>query len=294
MRYPPAVKSEKPRQPGSIQRRVTVPGQELLEQLGRARQVLSGDAEEAGERALAQYTGDSAADARIHEQLGAEPILARPEAFIDAHRKFARAIEVYDREGSRDPDVPNLWIFSALAEYFVETIADYIKKSFLRQAANAVRRLYNRREVECPKDAPERALITRARIEMDRMALGLPASSNLILGVIAGGAVISAVASLLRSVGALYLENPYVLFGVGAVTFAIASVVSAALLRGASIARHRSRLIMLPALDELWQAIGNCGDPPEDDGDVIATTAVVMTALAWLILPLTALIASLS
>ena len=288
------MKSEKPPPAGSIQRRVAIPGQELLEQFGRARQVLKGDAEEAGERALAQYSGDSAADARIHQQMGGEATLAQPDAFIDAHRRVARAIEVYDREGSREPDVPNLWIFTALAEYFVESIADYIKKSYLRQVANAVRRLYNRREVQCPKDAPERALITRARIEMDRLAMGLPASGNLILGVIAGGAVVSALASLLRSIGALYLENAYVLFAVGAVTFAIASALSGSLLRGASIARHRSRLIMLPALQELWEAVGNCGDPPEDDGDVIATTAVVMTAIAWLILPVTAIIISLS
>ena len=43
-----------------------------------------------------------------------------------------------------------------------------------------------------------------------------------------------------------------------------------------------------PALAELWQTIGNCGNPPEDDGDTIATTAVVTTALAWLVLPATA------
>jgi hypothetical protein len=129
---------------------------------------------------------------------------------------------------------------------------------------------------------------------MDRITLGLPDSGNMILGVIAGGAVISALASLLRSVGALYLENPYVLFVVGGVTFAIATGISAAMLRGAAIARHRSRLIMLPALRELWQSVGNCGDPPEDDGNVIATAAVVMTALAWLVLPVTALIFSVS
>ena len=287
------MESDEPKPPRSRSRRVAIPGQEFLEQLDRTRQVFSGDAEDAGGRALADYAGDATVDARISLQLGCAATLAQPEAFLAAHRQLARAMEVYDREGSRDPNVPNLWILTPVAEYIVETIADYIKKSYLRQVANGVRRLYHRREVQSPPEAPERATLTRARIEMDRLALGLPASSNTLFGLIAGGAVVSALASLLRSVGALRLDDPYVLVSVGAVTFAVATAISGALLRGAAIARHRSRLIMLPALAELWQTIGNCGDPPEDDGDTIATTAVVITALAWLVLPATALLFSL-
>lgn len=275
-------------------RRVVAPGQGLYEQLGRTRDVLSGDADAAGERAMAEYAGDGEVDARILAQLGPTPLLANPEAFPAAHRRLAHALEVLDREGSRDPDVPNLWIMAPVTEFVVESVADYIKKSYLRQVGNSTRRLYNRREVASAPGSPERVMLRQARVEMDRLTAGLPASGNGLLALVAGGAVLSGLATVLRYVGALYLGNSLVLLVAAAITFVVATFVAGSLLRGASIARHRSRLIMRPALTDLWVAVGNCGDPPEDDGDLIATTAVIVTAIAWLILPVSALVVSLS
>ena len=123
-------------------------------------------------------------------------------------------------------------------------------------------------------------MLRQARVEMDRLTAGLPASGNGLLALVAGGAVLSGLATVLRYVGALYLGNSLVLLVAAAITFVVATFVAGSLLRGASIARHRSRLIMRPALTDLWAAVGNCGDLPEDDGDLIATTAVIV-ALSW-------------
>ncbi|MDA1061390.1 MAG: hypothetical protein O2895_00490, partial [Chloroflexi bacterium] len=50
-------------------------------------------------------------------------------------------------------------------------------------------------------------------------------------------------------------------------------------------ARHRSRLIAGQPLVALWETIGLAGDPPEDSSAMIATIAIVLTAVVWLALP---------
>ena len=79
---------------------------ELSDQFGRTRRLLTGDVDEAAAQVLARLGGQSEVEARIAAALASRLPLAYPERFAEAHRTVMRALEVLDREGSRDPTVP--------------------------------------------------------------------------------------------------------------------------------------------------------------------------------------------
>jgi hypothetical protein len=39
-------------------------------------------------------------------------------------------------------------------------------------------------------------------------------------------------------------------------------------------------------LKALWETIGRCGKPPEDDAQAFAIYAIILTVLGWLIIPI--------
>jgi hypothetical protein len=257
---------------------------ELTDQLDRTRRLLTGSPDEAAEQALARLGGDAETEARIAAELAYRTPLAQPDRFPEAHRLVMRALEVLDREGSRDPRVPRLGPVTPLAELAVEFVAEYIVKSYAAGVADRLRTLYARREAQCPPDASERRLLARARVEADRVAPSYSGGGGLV-ALLAGGASLPALASLAQAMGALDLGDKRVLLvGVG-LLFVLFFALSWVLLRGAAVAHRRSRLIMQGPLAALWQTIGHCGTPPEDDSRTFATVAIVLTALVWFVLP---------
>jgi hypothetical protein len=58
-------------------------------------------------------------------------------------------------------------------------------------------------------------------------------------------------------------------------------------LRGAAVARRRIRLTVEEPLKALWETIGGAGGPPTDDARTIALVAIILTAIGWLIIPVT-------
>lgn len=60
---------------------------------------------------------------------------------------------------------------------------------------------------------------------------------------------------------------------------------AAVLLQGAAVARRRSRLIMSLPLAALWETVGEAGNPPRDAATLFGAIALILTGLAWLIIP---------
>ena len=58
------------------------------------------------------------------------------------------------------------------------------------------------------------------------------------------------------------------------------------IVQGASVAHRRTALIMRRPLEALWQTIGACGVPPEDDSLAFATIGILLTAVAWFVTPI--------
>lgn len=257
---------------------------QLTDQLDRTRRLLAGDAEEAAESALARFAEREGVSAHIAVELAAMEPLAAPERFPEAHRIACRALEVLDREGPRDPRVPRLGPATVVVEYVVETVAAYIVKSYVQDVANAMRRLYARREAQCPPDRPERRVLARARMEMERIAPGYGGGSFGPMAFVFGGILIPLLASAGKSLGGISPSKP-LLIGSLAVLFVFSLALSSMLMQGAAQAHRRSRQIMNQPLAALWETIGHAGNPPEDDAVTIATVAVIFTAVLWFILP---------
>ncbi len=259
---------------------------ELTEQLDRTRQLLTGSPEAAAELALARFGGQAEVEARIALQLAVRQPLAQPERFAEAHRITMHALEVLEREGFRDPAVPRrLGPLTPVAQAGVEFVGEYIVKSYAEGIVGSLRKLYARREVQSPPASPERRLLAGARMETDRIAAGFSGGGLGAPALIIGGAAVPVLASVSGYLGALDFTNRWLLLATIGVLFVVFLSFSTILLRGAAVARSRSRLIMQQPLAALWETIGHAGNPPEDDSVLIATAALVLGALVWFVLP---------
>jgi len=52
------------------------------------------------------------------------------------------------------------------------------------------------------------------------------------------------------------------------------------------MAHRRMRLALRIPLAALWETVGSCGKPPRDDSMAFAYSAVALTALGWIVLPI--------
>ncbi len=264
---------------------------ELTDQFERTRQLLAGNPEGAAEAALARFSGETEMEARIAVELAISVPLAAPERFPQAHRTVMRALEVLDREGFRNPTVPKWGPLTPVSEFIVEFIAEYIVKSYAEGIAGSMRKLYSRRETQAVPGSTERKLLASARVELERVAPGFSGGGLGAPALVIGGIALPVLASVSQYLGAIDITNRAIVFSGIAVLFVLFFSLSAAMLRGASVAHRRSTLIMQEPLLALWETVGHAGNPPEDDSVMIAMSALVMAALVWLVLPAGAAVA---
>src|SRR5204863_6420728 len=120
----------------------------------------------AAERALASFAGEAELEVRIAAELAITAPLAHPDHFPEAHRLVMRALEVLDREGSRNPRVDGrLGPLRPLVQFGAEYVAEYIVKSYAQSVVGSLKKLYSRRETQCAPDLPARRMLARARVE---------------------------------------------------------------------------------------------------------------------------------
>ncbi len=257
---------------------------ELSEQLNRTRGLLRRSPDEVAAQALLGTGRHAAAELRITAALSAQSTLAAPDRFPEAHRLAMRALEVLDREGSREAGAPGLGPLKPLAEPAVELVAEYIVTSYAKDVVNRLRTLYARREAQATPGTPERRELARARLDLDRIAPGFGGGSPL-TPVLAAGASVSALASVFQFLGAVDFGNRRLLAITAAVLFVVFFLLAGILLRGAAVARRRSALTMQGPLGALWETIGNAGDPPRDNSEDFARISIGLTALVWIVGP---------
>lgn len=267
-----------------------IPGDSILddltEQLDRTRRLLTSNPEAAAEEALSRFAGEAEVETRIAAGLAVSKPLADPGRFLDAHRLAIRALELLDREGSRNPAVSRRFgPLKPLAGMGAEFVAEYIVKGYAESVANSLRRIYCRREPQAQRGTPERQLLAQARVEMERVAPGFTGGGIGAPVLVAAGAAVPLFASVSQYFGAIdFLSRP-VLVGLFIGLFVLFGLLSSILLSGASVARRRSELIMRQPLAALWESIGNAGHPPEDDSRLFATVAVLLSAVVWVVIP---------
>jgi hypothetical protein len=273
-----------------------LPGESILdrltEQLDRTRLLLTENPEAAADAAMARFGGEAEVEARIAADLAASSVLAEPDRFLEAHRLAVRALEILDREGSRNPTVSTKFgPLKPLAEMGAEFIAEYIVKDYAAGAANSMRRLYSRREPQAPRATPERQMLAQARVEMERLTAGFNGGGLGAPALVAGGAVVPLLASLSQYFGAIDFLSKPVLIGMFVALFIVFGFLSSVLLSGASVAHRRCRLIARQPLAALWETVGHAGHPPSDNSGPFAWAAIALSAVVWVVIPVGAVTA---
>jgi len=258
--------------------------EELSEQLDRTRRLLTGATDEAVIEAMGEYGGESTVEAQITAEMAATATLAQPERFLDAHRLAMHALEVLDRHGFRDPRLANIGPLKKPAEQVVKFIARSIVRSYEETILRRLRKLYVQREAQSAPTSRERKALARARVDVERLMPDYRAGGGL-PALLLGGAAVSLfgwVSPWLSRVNTGEATVRWIVFGVLTVLF---FTLAWLLLRGSAVAHRRSRLVMQQPLAALWQTIGRCGIPPQDDSRTYATVAIGLTALIWFIVP---------
>jgi hypothetical protein len=139
--------------------------------------------------------------------------------------------------------------------------------------------------MQSPVGTDERYTLRRARVEADglvvvfsRRTLGLPS-------FVIGGILVPIVLTLVRLIQGLDLGNWVVATITLVVGGLIVWLISTVILRGAAMASRRIRLATRGPTTALWTVIGGCGNPPKDQSRKFAIIAILLTTLAWVIVP---------
>ncbi len=259
---------------------------EVTQQLATTFQLLSGDPDEAAERALAEIGVDTRTEAALLAEIAAAGPLAYPDRFEQSHRLVMRALEVLDRDGWKHPVLRRLGPFSGAASGAVQFVARTIVRGHVSNVVHALSRLYARRESQSQTASAERRMLARARIQTDRLALGYKGGSLPLPTVLIGGAAVPVLASIARQFGAVKGQGPLLIVPLGVILAIVFAALAWVLLQGAGLAHRRIKVTLDPSLAALYETVGHCGNPPQDDSAAIAAAAIALTALAWFVVPI--------
>lgn len=257
---------------------------EFSDRLAAFRTLSRTDDQGGTDKILEEFGASGNVERDIVREISARKPLWMPDRFEEAHRLVMRSLEVLDRNGARAVNA-KMGPLTPLTSWLVQLITRFIVRNHQAEVITAVRNLYIRREANAAKDIPERFMLRRARIDADRM---MPTLKKNPLGVptfLLGGAAVSWLGSALSS-AADSAKTKTGLIILLVVMMLLFSVLTWSILRGAAVARHRIKLSLDSPLNALWETIGACGKPPKDSARSFALIGIILTGLAFLILPI--------
>lgn len=240
----------------------------------------------AADRILDQVGATDRVDRQIILELASKRPLGHPRRFPEAHAGAMRALEVLDRNGSGGIKISGLGPAAPVAQYIVQQVVHFLVKSHTRSVINNLSNLYGRREVSSLHGDPDGILLARARAQVDRIGGGYKGNPLGFPTFILGGAFLSTIVGslqgfILSAVDALVGQIILIL-----ALFGLMLGASWAFLKGAAIARRRIKLTTDQPMEALYQTIGRCGRPPQDQARVFALLALILMAIAWIAVPI--------
>ena len=256
----------------------------LLERIDALRVLRADTAEEKG-AILEQIAGRGQPEQDIVKELSKVRPLWRPDRFEEAHRIAMRSLEVLDRNGVRPPKMPRLGPLTPIASYIVQQMTRWIVKGYQNRLVTRLRKLYERREANATWGSHEHAMLRRARINAVQVEQGYKGDQLGVPTFLLGGALLSTVVSGLKAFIGWAISGV-----VGVIVFSlVVAVVFAGLawaaLYAAGVARRRIRLSTEQPIKALYETVGACGNPPNDDSYNFAIIAIVLLVLAWIVIP---------
>lgn len=236
------------------------------------------------DRLLADLGANSKVDRDIVLELGAKRPLGHPERFEEAHSLAVRSLEVLDRNGHRSIPVPNLSFISPIAQFLVQIVTQFIVRSYVGNVIDSMKRLYERREAAALATYEHLPMLTRARIHAERILPGLKRSKLALPTFLFGGAILSPLIGVLRSVIFSQFDSKLWRSVFLIIVFLLLTAASWVIVHGSAVARRRIRLTAHRPVDSLWQVIGRCGQPPQDHSKVFAVIALILTIVSGLVI----------
>jgi hypothetical protein len=240
----------------------------------------------AADRILDQVGATDDVDRQIILELASKRPLGHADRFPEAHAGAMRALEVLDRNGSGGIRISGLGPVAPIAQYLVQQVVHFLVKSHLRNVVNNLTNLYGRREAAALPGDPQRPMLARALNESERVAAGYRGNPLGFPTFILGGAFLSTIIGSLQGVVVSAVDSLIGQIILIVALFAVMVAASWIVLRGAAIARRRIKLTTDQPLDALYQTIGRCGQPPQDQARVFALLALILMAIAWIAVPI--------
>lgn len=257
---------------------------ELAERFDQFRVLRKADPE-ATDRLLDEIGAHGEVDRDIVLELSATRALGQPERFRSAHELVMRSLEVLDRNGARGAKLDYVGPAEPFAQFAVQFFTRLIVRNYESDVIDAIRNLYTRRLAWCAPDDPHRHVLAQARLDAvratptyKRNAIGIPA-------FLLGGAAVSTSVGLLRALFDWALASRLAVVITSLVLVGVILFTAWAILKGAAVARRRIRLTTERPLAALWQTIGRCGKPPEDQARQFAVVALVVMLVGALVIP---------
>ncbi|MFN8518951.1 MAG: hypothetical protein U0667_06085 [Chloroflexota bacterium] len=212
-------------------------------------------------------------------------ILRDVAAFPAAHRATMRSLEVLERNAGRPPAIRGLGPLTPIAVAVVAALTRAIARNYVMMLIGRIQALYLFRVAGAPLGSPERAELRRASRDVQAVSAELRGGGRGVLALIAGGVVVSTLASVALPSPAPRREIEAVLAAVVLVGGLLAF--SWCCLMGAAAARRRIRLSVEVEARQLFEAIGGCGAPPRDHAVEFALGLATMPMPVACILALT-------
>jgi hypothetical protein len=249
---------------------------------------------------LSLLAGDDAAMARFLDELDVRSPreramlseiarkvpLARPERFLDDHRRAVAAIESLRRHGFHGTRARrSLGPMQPLVRWLVELVARYIVVSYVKSTVTSLRNLYWAREMEAADLSPERKMLRRARRDAEGLVLIMQGRELGIPSFVFAGVLIPVVLTIARIASGFSAHEWWVALVIGVAGVAIGVGLSWVMLRGTAMASRRIRLATHERMNALWHSIGWCGEPPKDQSRMLAVLGIVLMVGVWIVLP---------
>ena len=258
----------------------------LIDQLGERLESLQllrgGDDETKTNQMLEAFGSSGLVEDTMLKELSSKAPLRHTERFGEAHRQAMRALEVFDRNGSRQPSalkVPQL--IKPIVKRIVQLFITFIVRSHQKRLVKHLRQLYALREANSEVGSDEYQMLATARIQVDAITPDLNKSSLPLPAFLIGGAAISGSLSFIgRSLttdqGRLGFAAGFLIVGLG---------LFYCVLKAAGIARSRARIALDGSFKALWEVIGDASEPPKDQAKLFAVIASLLLLAIWIVVP---------
>jgi hypothetical protein len=125
--------------------------------------------------------------------------LARPERFLDDHRRAVAALETLRRHGFHGSRAGrSLGPLAAVVRWLVQLVARYIVVSYVKSTVTSMRNLYWAREMEAADRSTERTMLRRARRDAEGLVVIMQGREVGVPSFVFAGVLIPVVVTVLR------------------------------------------------------------------------------------------------